>query len=483
MPQETGPYRLRRCLGVGGQGQVWEATGPEGAVALKLARTLPDRARLVAAGELLERLEHPGIVRGLGHDPAGQWLAMQLVEGVPLHRWAEGRSIAARIALLAGLCEAVAYLHGEGVVHGDLKPDNVLVDNQDRPHLLDLTPGSGTSLGYTAPERLLRESVGPPADVYALGCLAYRLLTDQAPFSANDRAALLWMPVNTLPLPPSSLVPGIPTALEALVMSCLARTPAARPADPARLAADLRASLTTPTARPIFGMFPVRRLLRRRLVEAMEGGSPVVTVLGAPRCGRSTLIEEVLTAAATEGLAVLRPERESAADLLGRLSERPFAMRLEATGDHTAPLCAAILEERPPGITLVRSEAPLPGLPLDGCLQPTRLEESDIANMLEVASQFPGFAPDVHRITRGHPGVVRDYILRRGLPSDLSAAQRSLLSAVSTGPRSPYVLAMRLGVGEHELLDLAEPLIERGLLEEHDGGASLVAVLPRPLRR
>ncbi|MFT5679348.1 MAG: hypothetical protein ACI8RZ_000252 [Myxococcota bacterium] len=463
---------------------MWRARGPEGIVAVKLARSPRERTRLVAAGELLERLEHPNIVRGLGHDPAGRWLAMELVDGVPLHRWAAGRSLTERITLLSQLIAAVAFLHDEGVTHGDLKPDNVLVNAEDRPTLLDLSPGiGGGTLGYAAPEQLLGGWAGPPADVYALGCLGYRLLCDEAPFAATDRAALLWMPVNTLPIPPSSLTPGIPAGLEALVMACLARTPSARPTDLHRLASDLSASLASPTARPVFGMLEARRLLRRRLIEAMEGGSPMMAILGAPRSGRSTLIEEILTAAEREGLAIHRPTRAAVPTMLARLAQAPFALRLEATDPHTADLCAAIQRESCPGITLIRAESPPPDLPPSACVQPTRLEEGDIANMLEIAGQFPGLALDVHRITRGHPGVVRDYILRRGLPSDLTASQRALLTAVTTGPRSPYVLAGRLGLSEHALLDIAEPLIERGLLEERGGGATLVAVLPRPLPR
>lgn len=483
MSAESGPYHLHRCLGVGGQGQVWRAEGPAGdAVAVKLASTPRARAELLAAATLLEQLDHPGIVRRLDHDPHGRWLAMTLIEGQPLHRWAEGRPLAARLETLIGVVEALAFLHDAGVTHGDLKPDNVLIDDTGKPTLIDLSPDiAGGSLGYAAPEQLLGAGVGAPADVYAIGGLGYRMLTDQPPFTASDPAALLWLPVNALPLPPSSVVPGIPAALEGLVMSCLARTPSARPTDLHRLAAELRNSLSGPLTPPVFGMHAARRQLRRHLIAAMGGSSPMVTVLGGSRSGRSTLIEELLDAAEREGLVVHRPPHASAPAALAQLAAAPFALRLEEGDAHTHALCAALQSRRLPGITLLRAEHPPPESSRSICVRTAPLSEADVAEMLSSAGLLPGSAPDIHRMTRGHPGVVRDYIRCRGLPSDLTGAQRSLLDAVSTGPRSLHALARRLGLSEHDLLDLAEPLIGRGLLEARDGGATLLAVRPRSL--
>ena len=166
-----------------------------------------------------------------------------------------------------------------------------------------------------------------------------------------------------------------------------------------------------------------------------------------------------------------------------QLAATPFALRLEEDDVHTHALRAAIQSRQLPGITLLRAESPPPASSRSVCVRPARLSEADLAKMLSSAGLLQSSAPDIHRMTRGHPGVVRDDIRHRGLPSDLTTAQRSLLAAVSTEPRSLYVLARCLGLSEHDLLDLAEPLLERGLLEARDGGAALLAVLPRSLQQ
>ncbi|UHQ21745.1 protein kinase [Lysobacter sp. 5GHs7-4] len=208
-----GAWRLQRVIGRGGMGTVYEARRDDGEyerrVALKCIRAELATPRLVAAfreeRNLLARLDHPGIAPlidgGVGDD--GQpWFALRYVDGQPLDAWCDGRrtTVRGRVELLIQACEALAYAHAQGVVHGDIKPSNLLVDDDGRVHLLDFgiathfaTPGESIAVtpDYAAPEMRGRRAGAPSTDLYALGVLAYRLLCAHWPVPMHDLRQLL----------------------------------------------------------------------------------------------------------------------------------------------------------------------------------------------------------------------------------------------------------------------------------------------------
>ncbi|HEX6834299.1 MAG TPA: protein kinase [Rudaea sp.] len=220
-----GPYRLLHLLGRGGMGAVYAAQRVDGAfeqrVALKLLRSdrggpqMLERFRRERA--ILARLRHPhiaGLLDG-GITPAGEaWFAMELVQGMPLAEYAQRNALglSQRLVLFRQICEAVGFAHRNLVVHRDLKPGNILIDEEGRAMLLDFgiakliesdTDHADSPLtladervltpDYAAPEQILGQPVTTATDVYALGLLLYELLTG---LQAQSLRGLPWIDMS-----------------------------------------------------------------------------------------------------------------------------------------------------------------------------------------------------------------------------------------------------------------------------------------------
>jgi serine/threonine-protein kinase len=231
----AGPYRIVEPLGRGGMASVYKAYEPklDRYVALKVlpreflhdpnfAQRFREEARLVA------KLEHPNIIPIYAYDieeaDGIPWMAMRLVPSGSLSDLLKrGRLPRERaVAVLRGMAEALDYAHRKGVVHRDVKPQNVLLDEAGRVYLADFgigrmlestsgLTGTGMIVGtpqYMAPEQATTSKVGPSADIYALGIVAYELLTGRVPFSADTPLAVMMKHVQEpLPLPPPDVVP------------------------------------------------------------------------------------------------------------------------------------------------------------------------------------------------------------------------------------------------------------------------------------
>ena len=171
------------------------------------------------------------------------------------------------LTLLGRLCAPLAFLHGEGIVHRDLKPDNVLIVDDNRPVLFDFglmsrisTDGGRATLSvdalmhgtvaYMAPEQIRGEAVDARADLYALGCMLYELVTGRLPYRSPSASALLYQHLERAPLAPSERVQGVPPALDDLILKLLEK----RPEDRIGYAADVSAALqdlgACPCSRP-----------------------------------------------------------------------------------------------------------------------------------------------------------------------------------------------------------------------------------------
>ena len=218
-------YRIERVLGEGGMGIVYLAQqeNPARAVALKVIRpgaaspSLLKRFRREA--QLLGRLQHPGIAQifeagtaVIGAGPPQPFLAMEFIRGRPLTEYARehGLDTRARLDLMARVCDAAEHAHQRGLIHRDLKPGNILVDDSGQPKILDFgvaraldQPVSSATLATDAGQLIgtvaymSPEQVGPnPAsldarsDVYALGVILYELLSGQLPHDVRDKVVL-----------------------------------------------------------------------------------------------------------------------------------------------------------------------------------------------------------------------------------------------------------------------------------------------------
>ena len=260
----AGRYELGEVLGRGGMGVVYRARdlALERVVAVKcLPATSADDAVAVARFErealAAAALPHPNIVTvfDAGRDGVERFIVMECVTGRSLDRiLSETGALEWRLAVTVGrqVASALAAAHQAGIVHRDIKPGNVMLDDAGTAKVLDfgivrLDQGAtltqtATVLGsaqYLAPELAHGAEADARSDIYALGCVLYELLTGRPPFHGHQPAAVLAQHMSASPRPVCELVPAVPVALSELVARLLAKDPARRPADAAELEAEL----------------------------------------------------------------------------------------------------------------------------------------------------------------------------------------------------------------------------------------------------
>ena len=246
-----GPYRILAPLGRGGMAAVYEAHEPslDRRVALKVlpAEFLHDPAfadRFRQEARVAAKLEHPHIVpiHAYGIEGGRPWMAMRLVTGGSLAERVRrcALSPAETAAVLRDVAAALDYAHARGVVHRDVKPANVLLDEAGRAYLADfgiarMLEGSSvaTATGliqgtpsYMAPEQAMGAKVDHLADVYALGVVAFECLTGRVPYTGTTPVAILMKHVQE-PVPEPTAAEVAP-ALTAVLRRCLAKAPADR---------------------------------------------------------------------------------------------------------------------------------------------------------------------------------------------------------------------------------------------------------------
>ncbi len=260
-----GRYQLLERIGEGGMGVVWRCfdLDLEEPVAIKFLRDefAKDeglRASFRREVKLARRVTHPNVTRmyELGRDGDLYFLTMEYVAGESLYAKLarEGRLASERVATLGlGLCRGLAAAHAAGVVHGDIKPGNVLISPKrgavltdfgiarvlSEAHLGAAEDWGGTPL-YMAPEQFLSAALSMPCDIHAFGVVLFEALTGHTPWPAHDMSALIAAKYSDEPdLGP--LDRGFHPAWHELIAACLHRDPGRRPPDARSLLARIAA--------------------------------------------------------------------------------------------------------------------------------------------------------------------------------------------------------------------------------------------------
>ena len=260
-------YELQEPIGRGGMATIYRAMdhrfGRE--VAVKILREVYSSdpkfvTRFQREARAASALQHPNIVQvfDYGQSAENYYIVMEFVEGVDLRRYLKRHGILTSeraIEIARDVALGLGAAHRRGIVHRDVKPQNILLNDEGLVKLTDFGIASmykdagaerltttGMTLGtvqYYAPEQAQGEVVTPAADVYALGIVIYEMLTGRTPFDGDTPVAVAMRHIQDAPESPSSINPRIPQALDRLIMRCLEKDPRDRFADGDALAAAL----------------------------------------------------------------------------------------------------------------------------------------------------------------------------------------------------------------------------------------------------
>jgi eukaryotic-like serine/threonine-protein kinase len=417
-PRSIGRYEIRKELGRGTMGVVYEARDPTldrivalktvGASSLTRAERKKYEKRFLTEARAAARLSHRGIVvvHDVGRDRKtgllymalerldGQTLADLVASGRRLD-WREALRITSRIA------EALHHAHTQGVVHRDVKPANIMILRSGEPKIMDfgvarIDAGHLTKAGelfgtplYMAPEQALGRPADARSDIFSLGTIAYTLLTEQAPFAAPSVPAILARVVHRSVPPPSELVPGLPSAIDYILARAMAKAPEDRYPTGQALAEDVEDLLGGRALRHRAGWNPGWNGERTMVSGTLEGDFPDLELAEeAPkrrRRGRWRHRLERTVLVALAGAAAyhfsVHPEDIGFWERLGRQAHRrlsastvpaPPTDRLGAPAASrvAVPTSPATAVAQPPSSPTPLESSPVPALP-EGTSAPT----------------------------------------------------------------------------------------------------------------
>jgi len=269
---KVGPYTIESELGEGGMGRVFKAVSGDGqAVALKVVKSemAGDEIflkRFKREAEVAQRIEHPNVVSVIetGDHEGVPWAAQRFISGGSLEERLD-KSGALDLHQVIAICKPVAagldVLHANGLIHRDLKPGNILVDERGTPFIADFglakdhqnegtvltRPGQALgSMDYMAPEQIRGEEVGAATDVYALACMLFELLTGRSPFADKVGMRIMWAHLQDPPPHASDIKPELPRPVGDAILKGLEKAPADRPQSASELMRNVEAAAGPP---------------------------------------------------------------------------------------------------------------------------------------------------------------------------------------------------------------------------------------------
>jgi len=269
VPKQLGKYQIRRAIGKGAMGIVYEGYDPiiDRVVAIKTIKKDELEAeeaeehsrRFLIEAKAAGRLNHRNIVGiyDYGEEKGLSFIVMEFVQGKELKSFFAARhpfSMSQIVRLMGELLDALGYSHSRGVIHRDVKPDNIFVTDEGSVKLGDFgiaridstaKTHAGTVLGtpsYMAPEQIRGETADARSDLYAAGVILYQFLVGERPFSGG-MVAVMQKVLMEAPKPPSSHNPSIPAAIDAVVLRALAKSASDRFASAAEFSRELTAAV------------------------------------------------------------------------------------------------------------------------------------------------------------------------------------------------------------------------------------------------
>ncbi len=371
IPGAIGPYRLVRVLGEGGMGTVFEAQqdSPRRSVALKVIRagflSGEHLRRFKQESQVLGRLQHPGIAQiyeaGMATDQEGRpvpFFAMEFIKGLPLTDYAAARKLGTRdrLDLLAKVCDAVYHAHQKGVIHRDLKPGNIMVDESGQPKILDFGVARATdsdvqqatlrtdigqligTIPYMSPEQVGGDpgEMDTRSDVYALGVIAYELLAGRMPYDLQKK--MIHEAARVIredePTRLSSINRTLRGDVETIVSKALEKDKTRRYQSAESLASDIRRYLKDEpiAARPASTWYQFRKFAARH--KGLVGGVALaVILLLAGIAGTGLALKRALTA--ESGLTVQLTETQKQKGLAEENAAKETKARAHAEAINT----------------------------------------------------------------------------------------------------------------------------------------------------
>lgn len=270
-------YRIIEPIGTGGSSQVYlaqdTALGREVAVKVLDPQAAADgtlRKLFVKEARALAQLSHPNIVGvfDVGEVDGLPFIVMEHVTGSTLKQRIERTGalpLADVVRLTDGIANGLAFAHSRGIIHADLKPSNILLDQNDEPKICDFgiartpmeeseSPQLFATALYVAPERVEGRPASVASDVYGLGLVLYEMLVGKPPFTSANAAVLLRDHVVRPPVPPSHLRPSLPKDVDTIVLKALAKDPALRYQKATEIGNAVMATLHAETAAAHHGL-------------------------------------------------------------------------------------------------------------------------------------------------------------------------------------------------------------------------------------
>ena len=275
----AGKYRINRLIGKGGMANVYLATdmGSGMKVAIKVLK--PEFSadeefirRFDAEAKAVSSLNHSNIVKvfGVGHEGNFRFIVQEYVEGITVKElinqnghldWRVAVPITIQVAM------ALDYAHNNGIVHRDIKPQNILISRDRIAKITDfgiaravssgntITMSSGGAMGsvhYFSPEQARGGNVGPGSDIYSIGVMLFEMVTGRVPFDGDSNVAIAVKHLQDPPPHASSFLPDVPNGLDSIITKCMQKTPDRRYLSMRQLVTELDALLVDPNG--VFGI-------------------------------------------------------------------------------------------------------------------------------------------------------------------------------------------------------------------------------------